>query len=180
MPELVEWIPAEDACARLGKSSKTLERLAASGEIESKMQSVPGRKSRRVFFAPAVERIAHDWDERKRSRVADGAVSRQAAAETESPAYKTLIQVLDRLTSAQQPRALAGESLGNLPQKPLTTVELNQAPVELWLTEKQAKEYSGLSRRDLRSLVDDGTLTTRRYGRELRYQRHSLEVFSRS
>jgi excisionase family DNA binding protein len=48
-----------------------------------------------------------------------------------------------------------------------------------WVTYRQAKEITGLSRTTLRKLVDEGEIQIRRVGRAVRINRESLDAYMR-
>lgn len=156
---VVEWIPQDEACERLGKSSKTLERLTLTKDIATKMEPVEGRKPRRVFYAPHVEKVASAFSAKRKVRVANALSPPSALISTAqaTEAIHLLVQTLREHTTIPKP---------------------SPATLQLWLTIEQAAEYSGLSRADLKGLAASGALQSRKSGRGLRIRRVSLDNYN--
>jgi hypothetical protein len=55
-----EWVGMDEAEILLGKSQKTVERLAAAGELRSMLEPREGRKPQRVYHAGDLQRIKQE------------------------------------------------------------------------------------------------------------------------
>ena len=55
-----EWVGMDEAEILLGKSQKTVERLAAAGELRSMLEPREGRKPQRMYHAGDLQRIKQE------------------------------------------------------------------------------------------------------------------------
>jgi hypothetical protein len=147
-----DWIPKMQVADALGISERTLERLIQKNKIRRAYRRVPGRKPIAVLNPEDVAVLK---------------------AET-TPAIPPEALTESRSTSeiALRPTQTAALSfLSNL----LAIVP--QQPHALFLTLKEASNYSGLPQTDLERLIESGELKARevRKGRAKMISRHSLE-----
>ena len=122
---LREWLPVSEACAALGKSQSTIERIP-SERLRSRLEPRPGRKPERMYYASDVERIKHEDADKENHRV---------------PAVKAPAQF-----------AIAPDTITALVN---AVTEYRNAPPaqKLWLSLEEAAAYSGLGRSILKRLA---------------------------
>jgi helix-turn-helix protein len=148
-----EWLTVEEASRAMGKSARTVERLAESGAIETKFQPVAGRKPVRLFRAGDVEQPKKV---EKKPKPAHALVIEHQPKPVPPPAQQLTLPAL-----AEMLFALRSEV-------PLTE--------KLWLSLEEAQALSGLARNDLLRLCQEKKLTARKSG-GWRILRRSLEAF---
>lgn len=156
------YLTLGDTLTELGKSVKTVERLVASGDLESKLIPREGRKPERVYSAAAVARLKSENDRRRERRQATVPATRQIPA---PPRITSLAIPPDTITTI---RDAMSQFLASPP------VRITD---KLWLTLKEARAYSGLGRKDLLDLAEAGEIQTRKSGRRRLFRRASLEAF---
>ena len=147
-----EWLPLEYALRSLGKSERSLQRLAAAGQVRWHFE---GGTRRRLYHAGDLERVKEEGipagrEEPQRVTAPRGAVAALADPETRG----FLENLVARVTA---PRI-------GIAQK-------------LWLSLEEAQAYSGLSRTRLLALCRAGRLVAMR-DRGWRIRRASLEAFA--
>jgi excisionase family DNA binding protein len=155
--EYADWLTKAEAAQALQCAEKTIERLAAKGEIHQAFRPVPGRRPVAVFHPKDIEKL-------KPKNVAVPFVLSQSeagpngAAETQAlvPVGKAPADLLAALASALgKPTALSVDK-------------------KLFLTIREAAEYSGLPKSYLRKLLKEGSLPSLRAG-GYRIKRSDLE-----
>jgi len=168
------YLPINDTVGALGRSIKTVERLVAAGELDSKLIAREGRKPERVYSASDIERLKRENMRRRERRLATIPSNRQISAPP--PATASVAISPDSLTALR-------EAMSQL------VLQRSAVPIsqKLWLTLQEAAEYSGLSQTYLReSCIRPGdyregeNLIGVRGGPHgaLRIQRASLDAFS--
>ena len=155
---LVEWINKEEACERLGKSEKTLERLVLTGEVESRLEPRPGRKPERLYHAASVERSKDEDDGRREERKA-----------------KALGALVPVAADGARESALVLADVAREVAAPFQRVPLHY---KLWHTWDEASAYSGIPRLYVKQLAQAGKIEAQKFGRSWRVKRASLEAFA--
>jgi len=153
MADFSQWIPKQDAADRLGYSYRSLERKIAKLKLRTAQRDVPGRRPIVVIHPDDFERLK-----------ASVLPATPAPIEEESRELET------RPTLPPALRDFAASLLGTLPYPPR----------KLFLTLREASEYSGLPQTDLERLIEAGELQARevRGGRSKMISRRSLEALS--
>lgn len=134
-PDYSHCLTKQQAADALGVTTKTIERMAARNEIHQVIWKRPGRPAIAVIYPDEVERI---WRQQHPDTKEGFAIPRESAAS--EPARE------DRSVS------------------PITALtqffERMRAPAEpkLFMTLREAAEYSGLPKVCLRRLIEDGRL----------------------
>jgi hypothetical protein len=154
MVDFSQWIPKQDAAEQLGYSYRTLERKIIKLKLRTAQRDVPGRHPITVI---------HPGDFEKLKRL----VIPAAPAPIEEEDSKELAP---RLMLPPAVREFAASLLGTLPYPPR----------KLFLTLKEAADYSGLPQTDLERLIDSGELKARetRNGTAKMISRRSLEALT--
>ncbi len=136
-----EWIPKQEAAARLGISIRQIENLTSKGRIRKrKMPKASWEKTGRVVYA------AQDID-----RIRQGGDAARTAAPGE--------------TTALAPVAPAvADPFAGLPQKLAALAAAFPPPGKTWLSLKEASAHSGLPARWLREAARAGKLRAQNVG----------------
>jgi DNA-binding transcriptional ArsR family regulator len=148
-----QWLTLSEALEALGKSQSTLERLAGRGEIQTKLQPVPGRKSERLYLASDVARHK-------------GEVSQQAPSRS-APSVKKLTE------------HVSISSLENVLTRWRDTTPVAE---KLWLRVDEAASFCGLTESYLVKLRREGKVVAIRGGERGSwvYLKESLEAWSKT
>ena len=149
------YISITETIARLGQSLATIERLVKRGELRTEeVARGNGRKPERFYSVEDLDRLK---------------IEREAREAMRPPSAVTAVAV----RPAKAELVLASEAAGVLRE---LTAFLRPPP--LWLTPRQATQYSGLPRKILMAACRDGRLSAiPRYGSFL-IRRASLEEFA--
>lgn len=153
---LVQWVSEKEACERIARSSRTLERLRLAGVVESKLEQRSGRKPERLYGAASLERCATE------------------GAEMEAQRKEQAVAVATR--SAPGGLALFGDAISTALHGAMAQW-LNRPTEKLWLTLSESRIYSGLGKKDLLQLAEEGKVRTRMSGHRRVFLRRSLESF---
>jgi excisionase family DNA binding protein len=146
-----DWLPKMEVAEELGISERTLERLIQQRRIRRAYRRMSGRKPLAVLHPGDVAALKAET----------------VPATTEPPSTIEPHTDLALRPSAQAVLNLLGNLLTAIPQRP-------QA---LFLTLKEASQYSGLPQTDLERLIASGELKVRkvRKGRGIMIKRSDLE-----
>lgn len=149
---LREWLNLNETMKALGRSSSTIERLAASDRLRSKLEPRAGRKPERLYHAGDVEQLKAAAGVHAVSETAIGSASQQQL---------TFAYVLRELLRRSEPAALP-------PPSPRP-----------WITLEEAAEDYGLAPAFLRKQIKAGRIVGVRGGPHgaLRIRRESVEAF---
>lgn len=152
-----EWVPLEQATAKIGKSARTIERLMHAGHLRSRLEPRPRSKPQRMYHAGDLDRI-------QKESIPAPATEPQRALVRQAPVPRQLAISSDAVTAMRD--VLAGWR--------------NQvsAREKLWLSLREAPSLSGLSRKYLRDACDSERLEHIKDGRSIRVRRASLEAFA--
>src|SRR5262245_15125541 len=148
------WIPKQDAAEQLGYSYRTLERKIIKLKLRTAQRDVPGRRSITIIHPVDFEKLKEQTIPALPAPIKEGA-SRELEPR---PALPPAI------------REFAASLLGTLPYPPR----------KLFLTLREASDYSGLPQTDLERLIASGELRAReiRKGRAKMISRRSLEALT--
>jgi excisionase family DNA binding protein len=150
---LAEWLTRAKTAELLDCSEKTVDRLAARGELQRRLRPAPGRRPEPVYHPSDVERLAEG-----RSRPFVLPPAKAAEQNSLAVAGQDVLRTYEILERLLQPPA--------------------PAKVErLWLTVDEASETSGLSRTLLRRAVRGGALRAVRDGRQWKVRAQDLRKF---
>jgi hypothetical protein len=152
--DFATWIPKQDAAEQLGYSYRTLERKIVKLKLRTAQRDVPGRRSI-VIIHPT------DFEKLKAQTIPATPAPIEEEDSKELAPYQGLPPAV---------RQFAASLLGTLPYPPR----------KLFLTLREAADYSGLPQTDLERLIDSGELKAReiRKGRAKMISRHSLEALT--
>ena len=143
-----DWLSKATAAQILGCSEKTIERLATQKKIQKVMLRIPGRRSTPVYHPGDVETLRSASARLEPFPVASPAAPRGKAA-------------------ALVPAGPSGRSAGDMFLQLLTS-GIPRPSIgprhKLFLTLKEAAEYSGMSRGWLLSKIKDGELAAIKVG----------------
>jgi hypothetical protein len=152
--DFATWIPKQDAAEQLGYSYRTLERKIIKLKLRTAQRDVPGRRSI-VIIHPA------DFQKLKEQTIPATPAPIEEEDSKELAPYQALPPAV---------RQFAASLLGTLPYPPR----------KLFLTLREAADYSGLPQTDLERLIETGELKAReiRKGRAKMISRRSLEALT--
>jgi hypothetical protein len=156
-----EWISKEDAAAILKTSTRSVERMAAAGKLETAKRQRPGKSPETLYRTNDVMRLTPQAYEMPPAESA--VATTPTAATTAPPAPPTdAIPLLAALLATMQenPRRSA-------PDTP-----------RLWIGIEEASAISGLSRGFLRRLCTAGLIEAVRDQRRWKINRAKLLAFS--
>lgn len=166
-----DWVPSETAMKQLGKSERSVQRLAAAGHLRWKLEPLT---KRRLYHAGDLQRVKEEGIRTQAEEpraIAPRAMTPLILAPEAMAFIKTQIEAFRAARNSER-------------QVDLTAVPIRE---KLWLSLEEASEYSGLSMRFLRdSIVEPKyhqpgeNLAGIRVGRggSWRIQRASLEAFA--
>jgi hypothetical protein len=146
-----QWIPKQDAAEQLGYSYRTLERKIIKLKLRTAQRDVPGRRSITIIHPADFEKLKS-----------------QTIPATPAPIEEENGRELEpRPALPPAIREFAASLLGTLPYPPR----------KLFLTLREASDYSGLPQTDLERLIETGELKAReiRKGKAKMISRRSLE-----
>jgi helix-turn-helix protein len=149
-----QWIPKQDAAEQLGYSYRTLERKIIKLKLRTAQRDVPGRRSITIIHPADFEKL-----------------KAQTIPATPAPIEEENGRELEpRPALPPAIREFAASLLGTLPYPPR----------KLFLTLREASDYSGLPQTDLERLIDAGELKAReiRKGKAKMISRRSLEALT--
>jgi len=170
------YVTREQAMQTLEKSDTSIERLVRTGELESKLFAVPGRRPIRYYTVKSVEAF-RALEERKREVRPPSVVAKREKEKEQRIAERPPTALVSDATAATLREMI--ERL--MAPKPITVIQ------KLWLSLDEAAELSGLARADLAKLCREAigqlpasshdTLLVRKSG-GWKIQRKSLEEFA--
>lgn len=175
---LTDWLPIAEAAARIGCSTRTVERLAAKKQLEQRLRPQAGSPAVAVFNPDDVDRIAAERHPAPPPFVLEAgrATGNGNGQGTARVGNDLLRKRNDLLRAADDPiRQLAALVLHALQSPPLPPVSEKVAETRLFLTLAEAAAYTGLSTWYLRVQIKKGTLPAVRT-RGWRIRRKDLEV----
>ena len=173
-PKQIEWLPMTEATTRLERSAKTLERLVAAGEVKSRTEPRAGRKPERLYHAGDIERIRFQGENGTGARGLSAGPRSAGGAELLRVSGETATLFRDVLERLADERKAERESHQLLEERKLTQELLRS---KIWLSRREAAEYSGIPIGALRELMKQGRFVARRFGRQVRVLRSSLEAY---
>jgi hypothetical protein len=102
-----EWMTVEEARKRLGKSQRSLQKLAKAGHLRTKRQPREGRGPETLYFAEDVERLVHNAPPKRARPALETAAtaskySRALAITSDKPTREMQNAFLSVLEKAQQ------------------------------------------------------------------------------
>jgi hypothetical protein len=142
-----EWLTPEKVMKEIGKSERSVQRLAAAGHLRWKLES-----GKRVYHADDLTRIKEE-----------GIPARRVEPET---------RVLAPRVSAPLALVSVAREVARIFASP-RPVDITQ---KLWLSLEEAAYYSGLAKRDLLTLCQAGKIVSRKSA-GWKIRRASLEAF---
>ena len=155
------WHDKKEAASLTGMSVKSIERLAARGEIQQAERPRPGQRPATVYNPDDIARIAAErapapfvMPPEKTSVSQPGSIQGAAMTPAQRPDMAAFGTFLEAFRQEVKPKA----------KQPTRFVEL-----------EEASEISGLSRRYLRTAVKAGTLAAVRDGRTWKVRREDLD-----
>jgi len=153
--DLGQWLTKQQASEAIGVSSKTVEKLATEGKLQSAKRPQPGRPDAAVYHPDDVQRAAEERRKQPGAFVVQRAVSElpEALPERFSKPMGEFYQH-------------AAEALREVFRKPSQT---------LFLSVKEASEVTGLTQRYIHEQIEQGTLQAIQDGRRTRIRRKDLE-----
>jgi excisionase family DNA binding protein len=153
MEDFSTWIPKQDACEQLGYSYRTLERKLIKLKLRTAQRDVPGRHPITIIHPADFQRLKN-----------------QVIPATPAPIAENGTELEPRPSLPPALRNFAAAVLGTLPYPPR----------KLFLTLREAADYSGLPQTDLERLIASGELKARtvRKGRSQMISRRSLEALT--
>jgi hypothetical protein len=147
-----EWVSLEHAIKQVGKSERSIQRLAAAGDLRWKLDD--GTRQR-LYHAGDLERIKEQGIQAGREEPQRALAPRASAPLALAPDVISLVRdIAARITA---PPSLAPSE-------------------KLWLNLEEAQTYAGLSRNRLLGLCREGKLTAMKDG-GWKIRRASLEAF---
>jgi excisionase family DNA binding protein len=155
-PDLTHWRTKTAAAIAIGVSSKTVEKLAAEGKLQTARRPLAGSPPQIVYHPDDVQREA----EAQRAKMQPGAFKMPQLSELPEALPEVASKPLGQLSH------LLAEALREAFQKP---------PERLFLTVREASHLTGLTQRYLREQIAAGSLEGIRDGRRLRIRRKDLE-----
>ena len=154
MEDFSTWVPKQDACEQLGYSYRTLERKLIKLKLRTAQRDVPGRHPITIIHPADFQRLKNQV-----------IPATPALIEHENGQELTPVTALPPVW-----RDFAAAVLGTLPYPPR----------KLFLSLREAADYSGLPQTDLERLIEAGELKARevRKGRAKMISRRSLEALT--
>lgn len=147
-----DWLTKSEAAQALQCAEKTIERLAAKGDLQQGFRRVPGRRPLAVYHPSDIERLKSNSIPFVSPPLTD-----QSTPTALVPAKENSVTLITALTAA-------------LAKPPVVALDK-----KLYLNLDEAAEYSGLPRRHLQRLISDGKLEALKLGRWC-IKRSSLET----
>lgn len=167
-----EWLTTEETMRALGKSRRTVQKLAQRKKLSWKLQSQTGRKPERVYAFADIENLRKEvMDEEERSQ-AISVRPRSAEAYAVGQQALALTRELIERFFTQREIELKAEQERQIEQRAKAIRE-----ARLWLTLEEAAAFSNLPRETLRLLAIEGKINAMKVG-GWRIQRRSLEEFA--
>jgi hypothetical protein len=152
MVDFSQWIPKQDAAEQLGYSYRTLERKIIKLKLRTVQRDVPGRHPITVLHPADFEKLKS-----------------QVIPATPVPLEEEDGKELEpRPSLPPAVREFAASLLGTLPYPPR----------KLFLTLREAADYSGLPEAELHRLIDSGELKARKTKSWTRISQRSLEALT--
>lgn len=154
----LEWIPLEEATAKIRKSARTIERLMHAGHLRSRLEPRARSKPQRMYHAGDLDRI-------QKESIPAPAVEPQRALVRKAPALGQQLAIPPDAVTAMRDMLAGWRNQVSAREK-------------LWLSLREASMLSGLSRKYLRRACEQKTLEHIKDGRSVRVRRTSLEAFA--
>lgn len=183
-PNLDGWLTASEACAKMRKSKRSLDRLVEKGVVRREYRDVPRRSPEPLYNPddvaaqaekmgpPLLQARAVGGPPRPIARALQEAIGEPQETITAALSDPRVSRLLDALTAAL-------ERLGQPPAPPPPPPPAPPAPKPLpaiWLDLDQAAEYSGISKTTLRKMVKHKILPSIKDGRKPKVRRADLDV----
>lgn len=153
-----EWISKEDAAAILKTSTRSVERMAAAGKLETTKRQRPGKSPETLYRTNDVMRLTPQAFEMPR---AESAVATTPTAAATAPPSDAI--------------AMLGALLATMQENPRRSAPDTPRP---WIGIEEASAISGLSRGFLRRLCTAGLIEAVRDQRRWKINRAKLLAFS--